>query len=58
MVIVCITKLIIIYCKLTNSKLSKSEGLPKRFFRKKLSNFTHDSVYGALCTISVQKNYF
>ena len=28
------------------------------FSEKNLSNFTHDSMYGALCTISVQNFNF
>ena len=27
-------------------------------FKRKLSIFTHDSMYGVLCTISVQNFYF
>ena len=30
----------------------------RAFSEKNLSNFTHDSMYGALCTISVQNFNF
>ena len=53
---------IIMFCVAFNFKEHIHYYYPKvyrrAFSEKKLSNFTHDSMYGALCTISVQSFYF